>query len=570
MATIQYKCDTCERNISLTENVLGLTVFAKCIITEGCKGKLYKLSRSENVLRQTGDFPTPVAGLNDYVKRRGFFEKTINISSNPWKIEHNLGVSPAVTVYFFNEENNEPFEVSPDEYTVTIVDKDNIEITFPDQSKGIVHLISRSSVPLEVTTVSATDDLFQVSHEGHITLSVPSIITESGTVIFLTEDDFDLEIEIQIPSNPILTIEETLLLDILPATSPWLGWNQILIRKRRNFTTKDLNILSAITAAYPSITTLEEIPDGTSFSIKKIRYRNVSDAFVGDLIDIEPRQLFLLYASSPFNGTDKVRNKMVDVGELLVSSVGRFFIFDGEVFLSESNIEKIYPRIEQGIPSSLVVTPTPLPTISLTPSVTPPVTPTLTPPVTVTISITPSITPTIGVSPTPPETPPVTPPETPGVTPTSTVTPTPTITVIPPTPTPTASPSGFVNLTNAEGSDFNILGNLPIASVSINFAKAGGLSIKGSSIPDQWFNGPRPSNTGEAYEVRATIISGNDSDQDSGTNNTWLKIDVNRSWVWKRPILGLYTAVYRFEIRDRATLTIQDTMDLTVTLTVVL
>ena len=32
MATIDFKCDTCKREITLAENPLGMTVFAKCVI----------------------------------------------------------------------------------------------------------------------------------------------------------------------------------------------------------------------------------------------------------------------------------------------------------------------------------------------------------------------------------------------------------------------------------------------------------------------------------------------------------------------------------------------------------
>lgn len=344
MATITYRCDTCEREITLSENANGMTVFGKCNITLGCKGTLYKLIRNPNIIREEFNFPPPVVGLNDFVPRRVFFKKEINITTNSWKIQHNLGVSPAVTVYFFDENTNLPFEVSPDDYVVNITDKNNLEISFNSPRKGIVHLIARSSVPREITTITETEDLFQVSNLGHMVFVTPSVINDD---ILLIEDDFDLFIEVQIPSNPTVEVEDTFLTDTLHSSSPWFGWNQVLIRKRRNFTTKNLQILDVLQSVSASISTLNDIPDGTSFQIQQIKYRNENESFEGNLIDIEPRSLFLLLANEPYGIPDKIRNQIIDVGELLISEESRFFIFDGEVFIDNSNIEKTYPRIEQ-------------------------------------------------------------------------------------------------------------------------------------------------------------------------------------------------------------------------------
>ena len=623
MATIQYKCDTCKREISLTENVLGMTVFGRCIITEGCKGVLYKQARNENVIRQEGDFPAPVAGLNDYVQRKAFYEQSINISTTPWRIEHNLGVAPAVTVYFTNNETNEPYEISPDEYTVTIIDQNNIEISFASPSSGIVHLVARSSLPSEITTETSTVELFQVSYQGHMIFAIPSLIIENsgpfdGINLYMTEDDMDIETNIQIPSSSEVTIDGTFLLNAITASSPWQGIDQILLRKRRNFTLKDLNVATMINAAFSNITDINDVPNGTTFTIPKIKFRYQTVGYEGELNTVEPRQLITLLSNSPYGTTDKIRDQIVDVGELLTSSNSQFVVYDGEVYVATSNIESVYPRIEESAPTALLISPTPQATAPETPPVTPPNTPASTPPstpgatpaptVSETPPGTPPNTPAPTVSETPPGTPPntpaptasETPPTTPGVTPPNTPAPTvsetppstppntppntpaPTVSETPPnTPppasvTPTPSPAGFIDISNDSQSVFAEPGNSVLVKVGFT-ADGGYLSdstinfFPAPAVPSstQWFNGTRTASTGQSYEIRATYISGNDTYETSGhAAGVWHSLGSARGWEWELSVFGIYTPQIQFEIRDAATQTILDSMVFSVNMTI--
>ena len=441
MATIDYKCDTCKRELTLTENAQGMTVFAKCIITEGCKGTLYKTARSENITRNVNDFPPAVSGLNDYVQRRAFYQDLINITANPWKINHNLGVSPAVTVYLFDN-NDQPVELAPNNYVVSIVDKDNIEILFNDgPQRGIVHLVARSSVPRDVNTIPDQASLFQVSRDGWMDFASVSVIDTDVGLRFLTGDDLDLEITLQIPSSESVTVsgENRYLEDQLNSGSPWLGWDQVLLRKRRNFSTKNMLITQPFADAFGSegILSLADIPDGSSFQINQIRYRETSSGYVSEYMPIEPRSLVLLLANEPFSLVDKIRDQIIDVGELALSDNGRFFVFGGEVFIDSSNIERIYPRLEEASVDNLLSTPTPTPSPTFGLSPTPTMTPSVTP--TISVSATPSATPPVTPGGTPAATPDSTPPVTPGGTPASTPDSTPDST---PASTPPGTPPG--------------------------------------------------------------------------------------------------------------------------------
>ncbi len=525
MASILYRCNTCKREIALTENKLGLTVFAKCIITEGCKGTLYTLNRNPNILRQDLDFPPVVAGLNDYVERRAFFEKNINIKSNPWKIEHNLGVSPSVSVYFYDENTNQPYEVSPDDYTVTVVDKNNIEIGFNVQREGTVHLVSRSSVPREVVTVTESVDLFQVSNQGKMDFAVPIITEVSGDKINLADAQLGLKIEILIPSNPITTVEGDYLVDGQDSDSPWFGWDTILLNKRRAFSTKSLNILDVFSETFTEISSLSDIPDGTSFKIQQIKFVDVYQS-------IEPRLLMLLLSQEPYETPDKIRDHLVDTGELLLSTNNRFFVYDGEVFLDRSNIERTYPRIEEIA----------LPTVDFTPTPTPSVTPTIT----------------------------FTPTQTPFPTDTPAPTPTPTPTrALSPTPTPTLpSVSGEVYLSSLLFPETRNVG-AGVAFIDLTFKNNGALEYENTSGVAQrdsteWWTGQPSVGIGASYQVR---ISYNTS-LPSGVSyigpaliDSWIDIDTEPSYRWEMSAASVservwYVTIY---IRDANTLIVQET-----------
>lgn len=593
MATIQYKCDTCKREISLVENQQGLTVFAKCVITQGCKGHLYRISRNPDIIREDLDFPPPVQGLDDYTPRRVFFEKTQNISANPWLIEHNLGVSPAVTIYIFSESTGLPVELSADEYTITVIDANNIRVSFNSPKRGIAHLIARSSVPAKVSSVPDASTRFTVSNSGIMTLGVPIIIPNglgNGIDLFTVQKDIGIEVEIKIPSETTKVVQDDFLIDGPNSVSSWVRWNQVKLRKRRDYSIKSFDVLELFKSAFPDITSLDKIPDGSSFRITEIDFKGVAG-----YSDIESRQLILFLSASPYGPVDKIRNRLVDVGELLLSDTGEFFVFDGEVTINENNIEKTFPLIEQtdatsptptpSVTMSATPTPTPTPTSGLTPtpSVTASLTPSVTPSVSVSLSPTPQASPTATplptVTPTNTQTPSVTPSNTPDAsatpTPAVTETPFPTITPTPspPAPTPTPSPSeqGIVAITNKGLSNFELEPAVPDAGIRFN--TDGRLEIADGStsgsyvdVTGEWFTTSPVSGIGNDYQVRLvqTGSSGGTINISGPALNTWHDLSSLVGWVFTRNSTGSGSVDFTMSIRDASTLTIEDSADLSV------
>jgi len=325
------------------ENAGGITVLGKCVITAGCKGKLYKLQRNEDNIRSV--FPSAVSGLIDYSPRRVFFEFQQAVASSVWEVKHNLGVAPAVSVYLDDGSGNLN-QANPDDFVVNIVDDDNLTITLPFAQKGTIHCVARSSVPRKVKPEPATVASFQVTTSGTITLAIPTKYIEtnvsgpSGNIIHELEfTTVRLEVEITKPNEePVLCVEtcEAVLDDV----TPWAFWNKVLIRKRRNYLVRTKNISEFLSIGI--ITANNTLPNGTL-----IRFLRMEIEGVIALSPIESRYLFFLLSQEPYQSIDKIRNKLIDVGELL-NTDDQFFVYrDGELFAKETAIEKTYPKIEK-------------------------------------------------------------------------------------------------------------------------------------------------------------------------------------------------------------------------------
>ena len=169
MSTITYKCNVCKREIAKVENITGLTVFSKCIITEGCKGNLYKIGRDASNIRET--FPPPQTGVNDFFPRKSLYIHNQDVNATEWRIFHNLSVIPSISVYETIDSGE--IELHQDDYTVTVVDGDTLAVEFATPKFGIVHCIAKSSVPIKPKVVELPPVPKQVSADGTLIFAVP-------------------------------------------------------------------------------------------------------------------------------------------------------------------------------------------------------------------------------------------------------------------------------------------------------------------------------------------------------------------------------------------------------------
>ena len=382
MSTVKLKCDTCKREIETLERKEGLNSFNKCIITKGCRGRLYKLARNQYNVREF--LPEPQdAGISNFFPRRAFFEYKQELPAEVWTITHNMGIYPSVVVYADNN-GNHPITLDRAAYKIKIINDSEIQLIFSSPITGVAHCVARSTKDLEPQILPADDELFQVSTNYVLTFAILGKITRkvinpsdpsSEDSIFTCDPDLDISINISIkePERDEIFCTENIS-SHEEFNSPWIDWNALLSRKRRNYCIKSVDIRNFISIQefYNSI---DDIPDGTLFKIKSINFEyddgNKKNKFTNQ--DIRSRNVFALLADSPFSNFDKRRDILIDVGEVTSSRVNDSFVFiGGELYLSKSQVENIYPPFEK---SNAILAPLSIPTTTPTPTATPTPTP---------------------------------------------------------------------------------------------------------------------------------------------------------------------------------------------------
>lgn len=334
MATITYQCNRCKRQISKLENPNGLTVYGKCIITEGCLGQLNRLSRNIDSIRET--FPSEVIGLLDYTPRLALFTFPQNIPSSSWQVPHNLSTSPAVVVFIADTSGNLS-QLDPEKFTITIVNQNNIILNFTQQYSGVAQCISRSTS--NVVVPPAVSSMFQVTNGGVLSLAVQQLIVNTSSQVpnvDMTTTTFTVQITVTQPSQqPVHSVET--IGTALNTTSPWENWPKILVRKRKNYLTRTKNIYAFSGFGGGGTFATTNIANGTKVQISLVQFP------FSQYRPIDSREMLVLLSNSPYDAIDKIRNKIIDLGEMLDANTNYFVYNNGELFVDTSNIEISYP-----------------------------------------------------------------------------------------------------------------------------------------------------------------------------------------------------------------------------------
>lgn len=350
MATITYQCSVCDRKIDILEKPANLNVFSKCIITNGCRGKLNKSSRNQDNARES--FPAPVLGLQDYVQRKAFYEHNQQILNPVWSIKHGLGSVPAIDIFVQTDTStNNLFKLDVKDYKITIIDRNTCNITLSGPYKGIAHLVARTSIQEFDIAPIVTNDQFKITFGGIFVMAIPKFLTKyevppqppftpDDLPIDLNDQNIRLRVSVTEPNKEEIICVETINLKTLNST-PWVGWKEILLRKRRNYYIRYKSIFTFTSTFELDTVTAQDIPDGT-----QVRFLEI-DFGTGSFQPIEQGDLLLLLANSPYQSIDKIRNKIVDVGAMIKNDYDYFLYQNGELYTSPSNIQTTYPQIEK-------------------------------------------------------------------------------------------------------------------------------------------------------------------------------------------------------------------------------
>ena len=341
MAVVRYKCDVCKRELEVPENKRGLDFVDRCIITEGCRGSLYKLERKQDFLR--GEFPAKVPGLRDYTPRRVLYNHTQAIAATEWFIEHNLGVAPSVQVLIemsttINEEqelvpcvlrnNTENFdEVETTDFTINIISPNELTIIFPNPQSGIAQLIARSSAPITTEEAEeAATPTFQLT-----TSTIVSIATLNSTIP--SGSSIDLSLVYTPPGSSSSITQSYTVPTTIAAASPWNDFPSILIQGRQ-YKVRSFD-------AFISEMGDGTIPNGSSFYFSQI------DTGSGDRA-ILSREVIVLLALSPYDDVDKVKDQLIDASRVTaINAELSFFYQDRELFAFTPIITSTFPPIRE-------------------------------------------------------------------------------------------------------------------------------------------------------------------------------------------------------------------------------
>jgi hypothetical protein len=328
MAIVVYKCDVCKREIERIRNPKGLDTIQKCIITHGCRGKLYQIKVLEDYSR--GSFPEDVSGLDNWLQRKVLYNHNQAIERTEWIITHNLGTLPAIQVFVNrpiegNEDNQE--EIQP--LDIILVDNNTIKVVFDRKYAGIAQLTTRQSDPNllnPVTPTSTAETTFQqISNNGEITIA-----TRISTVGTNVNTNIKLLFNTTQGSTPTISFNA----DDQPALdSAWNDFNTIIL-KGKIYTVRSFNaITSEMTSGI--------IGNGSTFVFSAIdpistqAFRNITSD-----------EVILLTANSPYSTFDKIVDKYVDVSDSSSdATVFDFFYDSGEFFVQSTIIQSIYPHI---------------------------------------------------------------------------------------------------------------------------------------------------------------------------------------------------------------------------------
>lgn len=338
MAVIRYKCTVCNRIIEIIEQPTGLERIKRCVITDKCRGTLYKLERLEDFA--VGKFPPDVRGLTNYIQRNVLFNHTQAIADTSWLVEHNLGVNPSVQVTVDREETvdgvvvKSRIEIAPE--LITLIDKNSLTITFDRPETGLAQIIARStSFQQTVETVTAGITYIPVSQTNILTIGAdlssnqfPEVSPGSGTysvrIYYLDQETLDETAFASAVFNDYVARSPV-------STSAWNDTSEIFV-SGQVYTVLSIDIGDPVNDLGAPAAGTVLFQSGTS-----------TIAFPND----QAPNMVVLLSDPPHANIDKIRDQLfrpdLDVGPAL--ALDSFIFANGEISVDQTKIENVFPPI---------------------------------------------------------------------------------------------------------------------------------------------------------------------------------------------------------------------------------
>lgn len=325
MPIVQYTCDTCKRVIELPENKKGMEIVRRCIITDGCKGKL---DRSDYKPAYTAGTPPPdVAGLTNWIQRKILYTHEQTLSSTQWRIVHDLNTIPSTQTYVKRLTaggGTELVEIQPT--SIDIISNNEILINFSLSQTGTAQCIARSSsIGQKITTLeekieTTTDEIIQITNQTELTIA-----TLSST--FSNESDMILNIEFLSSDTLELIHSESVVFDTTPDfQSPWRDYKDVLINgKVYHVRSTDIDFNNIVSNKVKNYSPFYFTLDGNTSNNNEV---------------------FILLATPPYDKFDKDPNNLIDISSVISSTAAVSYYYNQNELYAYDNIkEKVFPLI---------------------------------------------------------------------------------------------------------------------------------------------------------------------------------------------------------------------------------
>ncbi len=352
MTVVVYSCDTCKREVYRKQNKQGIDVIGRCIITNGCKGKLQQKEVKPSYA--IGHSTAPVVGLADWEPRKILYTYTQSLAKKQWTIQHNLNGLPIIDAYMYDI--NGTFKLNPiTPVDVQYTNNNTVTLSFSTAITGIAQLQMRSSVADQTITslkpvslaASYDADRFVPSESKFLTNGAESygeltIATRVESAIISGFDPYQ-EIVLKpyylspttnaiVPVNTTLTFRTVDALPVDTAVSPWAGVTKVVVSGAQ-YVVRSANIHSAKG-------TLNDlgVPEGAPvfFSVEH----------KGQEHFLQKGEMLGLLANDPFLTVDRVYNQYVDMAAISQATAPRQIVYSNYNWhINQSLLTKTYPNI---------------------------------------------------------------------------------------------------------------------------------------------------------------------------------------------------------------------------------
>lgn len=320
-----YQCNQCNRKCRVPTNRKGIDVLSRCTITTDCKGKLFRVTATKDIM-DTPTITPVVPNLQDWVQHKLLHNHTQSVASTRWVVTHGLQCRPNIDIST-NKQIAGKTELYPYTQAVTreTVDQNTTILTFPKPESGTVQFVTMASQnttnPLPIPTIVDVNSSTQVS-------------TNTGLLTICTLSDapiVNIVITFVISGGSPINVLYQEITNVPSAASPWAGTSQVFVNGKTYYV-RSIDIVNNI--GVTSLFLSGAIPPAGCFI-----YLSTSN-----YINTDPGSVLILGSTAPHGVVDRVYNKYIDFGIETANTSGVLYNY-GKIHAKDNKFKTTHPLI---------------------------------------------------------------------------------------------------------------------------------------------------------------------------------------------------------------------------------